>query len=530
MLMNHNFGLGRRIRKIGLEGLPDLRKLEDIFCDLANCPNGAQCDLRWQAGREIYTLSVTHSSISATADWKLYQGTNDNSSLMWEHQSNDVPLVYNLIISQIGAGDNCVPTEGLFSNVHGIIPTTDTKGGNYVTLNLSKNLQQLLLEVQGDAPADRKSDIQAAVPFRITAPNVEHNKVFDSVDLTAGREVLKHHLNDELGCFSYPAFLFALEREYYETVLSAGAMTVVLLKAFSVSYQNGIEQHHPLPPLALEELVRTIKSMQRKTDILARYESDHFILLLPGTNTNGGRTFARKIEKILLQKDLMPCFDSVTVKFAFGIASLPNNCKSLAALLGIAEQAITRASQSSVTNIVTDEDIFADTPNEQVGRFVKAVDLVPMRNLATELISNDHCIFTYPALLTFLEHEHNRANRNRRELYIMLLKIRMNEETFLEERNLLPRLASYEAIRRVTLLLKKRDILAHYRNGNFVIICPNNSLAQMHNLAERVQKVILQEEWLAPECHANAIRLRTQICSLRKNEAAPHVLGLSLAS
>ena len=80
-------------------------------------------------------------------------------------------------------------------------------------------------------------------------------------------------------------------------------------------------------------------------------------------------------------------------------------------------------------------------------------------------------------------------------------------------------------IRRVGILLTKRDVFAHYSNGNFVIMRSNAAIAQMQNFAKRVVQSITSDQWLTPECPSTALRVRAQICAVRQHETSSSLLG-----
>lgn len=107
--------------------------------------------------------------------------------------------------------------------------------------------------------------------------------------------------------------------------------------------------------------------------------------------------------------------------------------------------------------------------------------------------------------------------------------MRVYKETFDQAANILPDQAFYEVIRRIGLLLTKRDIFAHYAQGNFVIMRSNTSLVQMQNLVKKSVQSLMSEEWLTPECPASSLRISTQICSVRQNKTNSSSLSLVAA-
>jgi len=554
MSLNEKFGRGggSNIRKVNINDAPDIGMLQKLLSDLSTSTTGSQCDVSWQSENNVYTLSLIHSRQTARAGWKLYRGKGLQPSLLWAHATNDVGTIQNLVAealkqvkptqSQITLKQVKKPTQtqtSLPPAVPQIKPTqsqtslppalpkmrptqTQTslptarspepirqeRRAININSNLSGKLRELFIGTQEDMIAGTRSS-----PPPATRTQSLNKPVIKFIDLTPGRDILQHLFMGELGIFSYPTFLFFLEREYYEALENNSPITLIIFQATS----TGSTGNDPLSPPVLQELAKRIKHTQRKTDILAQYEGNKFAVLLPDTTISGAKSFIQRVEKALLKTELAPGLSSSSMKFTFGLATLGEHCKTLQAFLFLAEKALERAQQHG-KNLVCDEDILSAESFDEDEYLSKSIDLTKTRELVSQLISAG--IFTYPAFLAFLEHEYYRSARKERDLLIVILKVRVDEETFDEASNMLPAPAFYEVIRRIGTMLTKRDIFAHYGHSNFVIMRSNTSTTQMQNFAKRLIQSVMDEEWLTPECPVTSLRMRTEICIARAHPTA----------
>jgi GGDEF domain-containing protein len=513
MSLNEKFGRSRgNVRKVKLQELPDLQLLQRLLSDLSTSTLGAECDVAWQSEGNFYTLNLVHSRQAVRASWKLYRGQGVQPKLVWEHATNDITVVHKAIQSDLAQINSAAAKEGA--------PRTWTEDRRAINLNnnLSSKLRHLFIGAQDDFAASAASER----PPALSAP-VDSSQLIEYADLSAGRDILKQLVVSDHGVFSYPTFLFFLEREYYEALENNTPITLVVFSTKNGADMGSVAAASSILEPVFLEVAKRLRQTQRKTDILARYEQDKFAVLLPDTNRAGGKAFVRRVEKALLKTGVSIVAKDGSLSCSFGIATLAEHCPTLPALLAFADKALQLAQQLG-SNVITDEDILNDQRVSGFEYLSKSIDLAPTQQLVSQLVSAG--IFTYPAFLSFLEHEYYRSARKKRELFVFLLKLRVNEETFDQSTNLLPPPAFYEVIRRVGTLLTKRDIFAHYGQGNFVILRSNTSAGQMENFSRRATQAILSEEWLTPECSAASLRIARQICTVRPHPTSPDLLGL----
>lgn len=515
MTLKDKFGRGgTNIRKVSIHDAPDINMLQRLLSDLSVAAPGTECDISWQTGNGVYTLTLSHSRQSARAVWKFHIGGGVQSKPVWDYATNDVSVIHQLITSAVQRPAPTQSKTGL-----GALRTPSALPEERRTIdidnNLSRKLRQLFIGAREDLVAAADSSLPNVKPQPIGQSHLAAKPIIEYIDLTPGRNLLQKLFVNQQGIFSYPTFLFFLEREYSEAIENRSPMTLIFLKAST-------RDSKALSPSVFQELVKRMKHTQRKTDILAQCEPNKFAVLLPDTNSGGGNSFVTRVQKALLKTALAPGLDNTTVKFTFGLATLGEHCSTLATLLSFAEDSLEKA-QELGKDVVSHGEIVSEIGASKQ-YLDKSADLGSSQQLVTQLVSGG--IFTYPAFVAFLEHEYYRCVRKKKELLIMLLKVRVDAETFDEPTNLLPASAFFEVIRRVNLLLTKRDVFAHFGHNNFVIMRPTTSYTQMQSFAKRAVQSLMSDDWLTPECRSNSLRIHTQICTISAHPTESNLLGL----
>jgi GGDEF domain-containing protein len=159
------------------------------------------------------------------------------------------------------------------------------------------------------------------------------------IDKRAIMNIMMSLRSPETGMFTYPAFLYFLEQEYFRAYRSASPISIVVFQ-MRIYSANLDPVREPLPLSALSEAVRRISRVKRHVDLLAHYETYDYALLLPNTKVAGAQVFANRLVKALMGEPLIPgIVDGTNLSVAFGIASIPEDFLDLSLLLSGAEVA-----------------------------------------------------------------------------------------------------------------------------------------------------------------------------------------------
>jgi GGDEF domain-containing protein len=553
MILGKKLGLTPKSHRQHLSSAPTIDIYTAYLREALAAAPGLRFEFSWEDRNDVYHMMLTYNAQDNVADWKLFAGEGPLKSLILVQQTNNTVTLYNLVNSHTGKSENVSDGDGpTTSTIKKDETPTESKSGNYVLLNLQKLLSEARddwhrpepengsgtgaengsgtlaktlefnqirnrADLAGWTPSNTGNEFfgQRTIPAAVELANVSPASGY-IVDLTRGRGLLQSLLINDLGIMSYPAFLFLLEQEYYKSLTNGSPMTVVLLRIAGVAREDGSFHPGPLPKDAVQKTLQWLKSKLRKTDLLAQYENNAFVFLLPETELAGAKLFAKKIERFVSKPDIIPGPGNAGLKVCFGLATLGPKLKTLPVLLAGAEQALFGAMQSGQSLVTYEEYLQAlSAPWEEETDLTvqpphKGVNLDPMHQLMKQLRAEDLGIFTYAAWLVFLEREFHRAERQGRTLMTLLLRMRLNDISSDHPENMLPRPAITEAFRRIEQLQRKGDIVGHFMNGNFALLRPNASVKALDNLSKQI-KNSLTEKPLAPGYDHTALRVGTQI-------------------
>lgn len=159
------------------------------------------------------------------------------------------------------------------------------------------------------------------------------------IDTRAIQNVMMSLRSPETAMFTYPAFLYFLEQEYFRAYRSGSPISVLVFQ-MRIYSANLDPVRESLPLKALNEAVRRISRIKRHVDLLAHYETFDYAMLLPNTKAGGAEIFANRVVKALMAEPLLSGqVDQSNLSVAFGIASIPEDFLELGLVLSGAEAA-----------------------------------------------------------------------------------------------------------------------------------------------------------------------------------------------
>jgi GGDEF domain-containing protein len=174
------------------------------------------------------------------------------------------------------------------------------------------------------------------------------------IDTSLIHSVMMTLRRPETGMFTYPAFLYFLEQEYFRAYRSSSPLSIILLEMRLVGAPPNFGRD-PLDVGAAAEAFRRISKIKRHIDMVCHYDTYDYGLILPNTRTAGANIFARRILKALTSAPL-PGIDNNRLSIVMGIATVPDDCVDLAVLLSAAEAAKSQAVKT-VSPIVLYQDV-----------------------------------------------------------------------------------------------------------------------------------------------------------------------------
>lgn len=171
------------------------------------------------------------------------------------------------------------------------------------------------------------------------------NKAGDEAEIAEqARNIEKLLLRPDTGLYTYPAFLFFLEKEYLRYERFSHPMSVILMEIGLKPFDTNA-MPEPLPLVGVREVRERINKLKRKTDILAHYETLRFALLLPETESQAAKSFANRLAEILMSSPLSDGGLGRPMVASVGVASIPDDCQALGTLLAKAKPPKTSVGQ-----------------------------------------------------------------------------------------------------------------------------------------------------------------------------------------
>ncbi len=174
------------------------------------------------------------------------------------------------------------------------------------------------------------------------------------IDTSLIHSVMMTLRRPETGMFTYPAFLYFLEQEYFRAYRSSSPLSLLLLEMRVVGAPPNFGRD-ALDVGAVAEAFRRISKIKRHVDMVCHYDTYDYGLILPNTRTAGANIFARRILKALTDSPL-PGIENNRLSIVMGIATVPDDCVDLAVLLSAAEAARNQAVKT-VSPVVLYQDV-----------------------------------------------------------------------------------------------------------------------------------------------------------------------------
>ena len=157
---------------------------------------------------------------------------------------------------------------------------------------------------------------------------------------------------DELtGLLNRRGFAVVATRMHGQSVRHNRDLSVLMIDSDNLKPVNDNYGHHAGDRLLIH-LVQTIQSQVRFTDVFARQGGDEFIIMLPETPASGALHVAEKIRKAVAMSPLVVDGKNIGVTVSIGVASYPDEGRTLEALLANADAAMYAAKTAGRDQVV----------------------------------------------------------------------------------------------------------------------------------------------------------------------------------
>lgn len=463
------------------------------FLDIAVNRKGCWIDFSWRVNEQLFTIGLVFNEVLSSPVWKLYRGT-ETRSLIWEHQSCDIPLVFNLVAMHTNMDESTVRADGAMCSVKldkNTASTQDTLYSFQPAPKAEESPETITKSMAGTVV--QLPDAAKSKPSKEKATDDSPKK-----EVWSPAPALPQLISAETGLLTYPGFLLMLEREYYLAWRANRSLAILI---FSIECRQLSQVAAQAGKLAIKEHLARIMKIKRKYDVFAHYKGDHFAFILPQTTVTGAKAIARRIAKALETK-ANPFAESLTC--AFGAADVRGDGKTLSMVLMAAEEA-RRSAEEVGPKILTYRDLLISKDPEEQERFRQQCILANLNhsvygslveNLKTELSSAKTGVFTLPMFYHFLEHDYRRAVRENQSVSLLTFSVKFDPQKVTAgspEEVLLAR----DILAYVTKIKRRTDVLSEYQNGQFALILPDTPTSGAKALAKRISSIIEQGQTFA---------------------------------
>jgi GGDEF domain-containing protein len=158
--------------------------------------------------------------------------------------------------------------------------------------------------------------------------DMSHNATLVSprkgIDLDPMRNLLSQLRAEDLGIFTYAAWLVFLEREYHRSLRQRRILLsmIVRMRLHDITASN---PSNMLPQEAVREAFKRIGQMQRKGDIIGHFTHGNYGVLRPACSIKGMEQFARQIKKALMERPLSNDYDHNDLRIGVQICAVRGN-------------------------------------------------------------------------------------------------------------------------------------------------------------------------------------------------------------
>jgi diguanylate cyclase (GGDEF)-like protein len=159
-----------------------------------------------------------------------------------------------------------------------------------------------------------------------------------------GKAKLVSQTDSLTGLYNLRAFSTIVDRAFNQAIRYSRPMSLIMIDSDNLKTINDRYGHESGNRL-LKQIVSSVQSQLRSTDVLARYGGDEFVVLLPETGATGAREAAERIRCSVAASGLKIQDSIVPTTVSLGVATYPDDGVDLSILLDKADKAMYRSKQ-----------------------------------------------------------------------------------------------------------------------------------------------------------------------------------------
>lgn len=150
---------------------------------------------------------------------------------------------------------------------------------------------------------------------------------------------------------NYRFFCNALEREIERAKRSGSPLSLVMMDSDSLKYVND-RYGHAIGDMHLIHLAEMMRAVSRKSDTLARYAGDEFMIILPNTRKEDAGVVAERLRGRVENSPLSVDGSPVVTTVSIGVASFPEDGSTVDELVNAVDTALYKAKRQGKNRVV----------------------------------------------------------------------------------------------------------------------------------------------------------------------------------
>lgn len=150
---------------------------------------------------------------------------------------------------------------------------------------------------------------------------------------------------------NYRFFCNALEREIERVKRNGSPLSLVMIDSDSLKYIND-RYGHAIGDMHLIHLAEMMRAVSRKSDTLARYAGDEFMIILPNTRKEDAGIMAERLRARIENSPLSVDGSPVVATVSIGVASFPEAGSTVDELVNAVDTALYKAKRRGKNRVV----------------------------------------------------------------------------------------------------------------------------------------------------------------------------------
>ncbi|MEH6650000.1 MAG: PAS domain S-box protein [Motiliproteus sp.] len=168
------------------------------------------------------------------------------------------------------------------------------------------------------------------------------------------------------GLLNRRASTLAFEQELLLCKRLPAHSSVLLLMDIDYFKRVNDRYGHAVGDLALQHLSSLVEATRREIDMAGRWGGEEFVLMLPGTDLDGGRVYAERLRQQLAQTPLVLPEATLSLTVSVGVAMLAAEDPSFDASLARADRAMYQAKNNGRNSVVIETELATTSDSAEI--------------------------------------------------------------------------------------------------------------------------------------------------------------------